>query len=482
MLIITSPLNSYETLTLLNQLHIYHHSKILIIDTIGTIFTKQNEFYKTINRHKEKWMTSNLLVLTTLTAKLKRFLNATFTTEYNNIYGKTDVDSWSLTLNDTSKQVAEHRAEREEFVIELLSKRIFNGTKLVDGDAAARNSSHRHRDRNILVNFNATELDVIGFVFEKFFNDSCSVVRLSQISEKEQPPVEIVSRGSDSDVVQQNENITRNPDDSHNAERRIVCAPNANSLKKCESYIRKAILNDDSKFINTSSSLNITKVLCEQLLQRYINVTLKPGNKSSNIHQRHHYDGQSDGNDTKMNKPFTIMRERQTNATNTTNEFINVIPNENDKKFTEFFPFFDFIVTKLVQKYNLTVNYNTSTIQSSSTGALNGSIDGGTFDFCVLDFRLNQAATTVDMADGQPNRTVTTTTFAWRPFLILRQSELHQNVYVTHPLTVGYHRWFFDNTHKFWTCGLLCWILAGIVILLLVSILVASITFGLAIR
>lgn len=154
--------------------------------------------------------------------------------------------------------------------------------------------------------------------------------------------------------------------------------------------------------------------------------------------------------------------------------------------------FLEFIVVRLMQTNNLTVNYNKSSGGAAAIDALNRSIihaNDEMLDFCLLDVRLhaheptNQTHTQQTAAAAEQRTSADATAIGWRPVLILRQSELHQSNFVMHPLlAIIDSTWFIDTTHKFWTCGLLCWILAGIVILLLACILIASITFGLAIR
>lgn len=428
-LIITSPLNSPETLNLLEQLSIFNRSKILIIDIIGTIFNKQSEFYNAINRNKDKWLTSNLLVLTTLTTKLKRFLNATFTTEYNSIYGQMTTEPMTTFTESTiTTAQSQHHNGNDDAVDMMLSILIQRATN----------------DSKILEFFNKNELKLVDSIFESIFNISnCNL------------QVENVSRAVHTDIKQ-------NSDKFHQQ----ACAMHNNSLIKCESYVRTKVNVEATAIANETRTVDasIIKVLCEQLFERW--------------QQQHMNHNKSMTTMMPINESFV----ESTTSTTTNSEFINLISNQMDGKITEYFPFFDFIVTKLAQTYNLTtVNYN----NNESSGGVGSGVGGNltwtnhtlsdTFDFCVLDFRSNQMSIENDSHGRQ-------TTFAWRPVLILRQNELHQNIFITHPLQSITNRWFYDNTHKFWTCGLLCWILAGIVVLLLVCILVGSITFGLAIR
>lgn len=433
-----------------------------------------------MNRNKDKWLTSNLLVLTTLTAKLKRFLNATFTTEYNSIYGNVNSEFVSsLGMKDDSND-----EKIEMTIIEMLLKRL--------NDVRILNDTTTKSDYNILVHFNETELNLIGSIFEKFFNISCSKSSSQHTSDminKNNTQNNKMENNMRADVVSEQ--------DKHDKNVSIpTCAlNNTNSLSNCQQYLQEKRID----FPNNSRTIDITKVFCKQLQFRFIQLQQQQQQQhqaETNFLQNHKSNNVPNTFESQMNDYIeswteTIQENRNdgnssVSSSNDNNnyddDFMQMLSNQIDDKFnSEYFQFFDFIVTKLMHTHNLTVNYNNFS-GNSNIGAINSfnnssttSVGGDTSDFCVLDFRLN--------IDSNTNRTQITTTFAWRPVLILRQSELYQNVFVTHPLlTIGYHRWFFDNTQKFWMCGLLCWILAGIVILLLVCILVASITFGLAIR
>ncbi|XP_059611066.1 uncharacterized protein LOC132257996 [Phlebotomus argentipes] len=114
--------------------------------------------------------------------------------------------------------------------------------------------------------------------------------------------------------------------------------------------------------------------------------------------------------------------------------------------YSEFFSLFDFIVTILY-------------------GANESGIK---FDFIVLDLHQNVNARNES-------------TFGWRPFLILQQNHINHQVFTTHPLLRGFRDWGLD-TSQFWTCGTLCWGVIGLAIFLLLCIIVASVTAGIAVR
>lgn len=464
----------------MNRLSVFNRSKILVIDIVGTIFNKQNEFYNAINRNKDKWLTSNLLVLTTLTAKLKRYLNATLTNEYNSIYGRMDNEP----LMETKSMAIDENA-----VIALLMQRmrIINGTTNTSTSTGERSESFRENimdERNILGFFNDIELKLVDSLFEKILNDSrdCKL-RVENVSKSRELHTNL-NKTIDNDNV--TINFEQNLNNSHH-ENATACASHIEQIAKCALYLGE--WTKDMSATNETRTLDnyFRKVLCEQLYQRQQHMNTLLNNKSKNISSSPAINNDKQRNDT----AFVVNNDNNENVKRT-NEFINLISEQiNDGQFSEYFPFFEFVLSKLVEKFNFTVNYttvngdhmsdkiNTSNITAASMDNTATVGDSDTFDFCVLDFRLNQ----VTINDtNETNETQTQMKFPWRPVLILRQNELHQNIFNTHPLqSIGY-RWFFDNTQKFWTCGLLCWILAGIVILLLVCIFVGSITFGLAIR
>lgn len=414
-------------------------------------------------------------------------------------------------------------------VINLVEERL-------NGPHRPRNAYKRvDDDDNILVHFNESELILIASVFEKLYNDSCHLATVAGLQAESVSNVAVSALGvhNKTNKFVKLGNATRAA--AHVNAAHSMCAPNNNnhSLSKCEMVMRERA----TLLANSTRTMDIIKVLCVQIQlwrERNAAVRLLPlpshqrqNNKSNsvpNILNRN-------VNNLGKNQATTTTAAAATTTVTTTvvqgrsnddddggdddgshanqfsatsSEFVNLIPNQMDAEFSEYFPFFDFIVTKLVLSHNLTVNYNNQSGSSFVTAAPNASATPpppsteNTFDFCVLELHVSQASSSIGQSgvDGNPNRnrinnasdarqnrTHITTTFVWRPVLILRQNELHQNIFVTHPLLpYRYPSWFFDNTHKFWTCGLLCWILAGIVILLLVCILVASITFGLAIR
>lgn len=118
-------------------------------------------------------------------------------------------------------------------------------------------------------------------------------------------------------------------------------------------------------------------------------------------------------------------------------------------KYSEHFILFDFIVTSLQA---------TDDKESASK-----------IDFIILDFQnvLNAANETV---------------LGWRPFLILQQNQLNHRLFTTHSVLPGAYDWVIHPVELFWTCGLLCWGVIAMVVLILSVIIAASIGTGIAVR
>lgn len=78
-IIICSSLNSPETHRLIKQFQNNTNTKIVLIDMIGAIFNTNNDFYKFINNFDQSKSINkyqNLLILTILTEKFKKFMNS----------------------------------------------------------------------------------------------------------------------------------------------------------------------------------------------------------------------------------------------------------------------------------------------------------------------------------------------------------------------------------------------------------------------
>lgn len=479
-------MNSHETLTLLNQLSVYNRSKILIIDTIGNIFNEQHEFHQIINQHKENWLSGNLLVLTTLTPKLKSFSNATSTTKWNNIDGKMGNESTSTAIRLTESVTVN---DDERTVINLLEIRLnANGQHDAYKTHNHDNDSNNNNDNNILVHFNETELNLIASVFEKLYNDSCRTVTekiVSNISHSVHNKTNTFGKlrnGSRADGL---------------SESLSMCASNNNILSKCKMVLREKT----TLFANRTRTMDIIKV-CEQIfVWRLRNLqTTQQHQQQQHQQQQQQQEQQQDRRQNQDNKSKSAPNILNRNVNNlgmnriataessqtattakrisvTSSDFINFIQTQHDSaKFSEYIPFFDFIITKLALSHNLIVNYNME--NGSQMDDSNGTVFGSTDDLCVLELNLRQSSLMDNIGNGNSTDIHLNQTFVWRRILTLRQNELNSNFSIT-PMRDHDSILFFE---KFRTCGLLCWVLAGIILLLLICIIVASITFGLAIR
>lgn len=118
--------------------------------------------------------------------------------------------------------------------------------------------------------------------------------------------------------------------------------------------------------------------------------------------------------------------------------------------FGEFFSLFDFITS--------------ATLQLPGYANANS-----TYDFIVLDFEI-----VTDV--------VNQTAFSWRPFLILRQNQINQQIFTTHPVSPANNHWFYHSTSIYWTCGLQCWLITTLALILFLISMVVSIAVGIAVR
>lgn len=84
------------------------------------------------------------------------------------------------------------------------------------------------------------------------------------------------------------------------------------------------------------------------------------------------------------------------------------------------------------------------------------------YDFIVLDFEV-----------------VNETKFAWKPFLLLLQSQIDHQTF--HPLRLT-HGSIPPSTSIYWTCGLQCWIITTLSLILFLISMVVSIAVGIAVR
>lgn len=382
-------MNAPETMAILDHLQTLNRSKILIIDITGAVLNNQNEFYRSLNTHQGKGLSNNLLVLTTLSDKFKRFLNQTFSNEYKRIYEESKLAD----LDPTAANGANHSAanastnspgsgiswtELNAGAAERLLIKLITSDNQTDLDES-RVATNRSDD--------ATDpADQLFHRIQKFLNKSCGE----------------------------------------------SCANVISSKLNCEKYFGIA------KSFNSTDEMEF---MCEYL------VNMMAPNQSIGGRQRLL---------SSQRKQRRRRRRRRWTTPAVADVVANVLLNQNDEiVFGEYFALFDFVATTLSVD---AANGGDRTLNASNT-----------YDFILLDFKLASNA-------------VNETMFVWRPFLILQQSQLNQQLFTTHPLLPGYHHWLLDNSIRFWNCGIICWIFAGVFCLLLICILMASITVGIAVR
>lgn len=119
--------------------------------------------------------------------------------------------------------------------------------------------------------------------------------------------------------------------------------------------------------------------------------------------------------------------------------------------FGEFFSLFDFITSATMQLPGYTYDANSK------------------YDFIVLDFHI--------VTNGMNQ-----TAFTLRPLLKLEQNEINQHIFTTHPVSTDSNDWFYRSTSILWTCGLQCWIITTLALILFLISMVVSIAVGIAVR
>lgn len=382
-------------MAILEHLQTFNHSKILIIDITGAVLNNQNEFYRNLNtRHGKQELSKNLLVLTTLSDKFKRFLNKTFTNEYKRIYDESKLDEFNIDATDSGSNhsmVATsingqatvhgktiHWSKLNAGAVESRLIKLITSDNQTDS-VESRIPANRNDD--------AIDPDQLFHRIQKFLNKSCGE----------------------------------------------SCANVISSKLNCEKYFAMA------KSFNSTDEMEF---MCEYL------VNMMASNQTNSDRPRL----------LSLKRKQHRRRRRWTTPaiSPVADVMANALLNQNDEiVFGEYFALFDFVATTLVMDAN-----------NDDAHILNAS---NTYDFILLDFKLTTNA-------------VNETVFVWRPFLILQQSQLNQQLFTTHPLLPGYHHWLLNNSIRFWNCGLICWIFAGVFCLLLICIVMASITGGIAIR
>lgn len=91
------------------------------------------------------------------------------------------------------------------------------------------------------------------------------------------------------------------------------------------------------------------------------------------------------------------------------------------------------------------------------------------YDFIVLDLQI--------VTHG-----VNKTTFSWRPFMLLHQNQLNQQIFTTEAVLPERNDWLYRSTTLYRTCGLQCWIITILALVLFVISLVVCIAVGIAVR
>lgn len=138
--------------------------------------------------------------------------------------------------------------------------------------------------------------------------------------------------------------------------------------------------------------------------------------------------------------------------------------------FSEYFNLFNFISNFL---------NNESTTHSDSNDSVHARHRVSTqFEFVVLNF---------ENITNELNETK----IVWRPFIFLQHNQFNRNQFIMHTIisdssdddgSVGYHNFIGKSRKAFWSCGIICWSIITIGILVLIIIIFISVLVGIAVR
>lgn len=120
--------------------------------------------------------------------------------------------------------------------------------------------------------------------------------------------------------------------------------------------------------------------------------------------------------------------------------------------FGEFFSLFDFITSATMPPLRATDDTDSD------------------YDFIVLDQQMVSPGTVND------------TTFSWRPIFIVQQHQINKQIFAAHPVMTTYSDWFYQSMNIYWSCGLQCWIITTLALILIFISMVVSIAVGIAVR
>lgn len=362
-------MNSKETQQLIKQFENYTNTKILLIDMIGAIFNSNNDFYNFLNNFEQSKSiikSQNLLILTILTEKFKKFMNNSlyfdftkdnqtennFNINYNNNRTRNDFDG---------KQKSDQQQNINNY---FMGEGLNYPSTIADFDKGNVEQDQNNRIKKFHKRDSQRIKKRCDFLKEKLEENSTATTTTFNITN-------IFSESINCDFI----------------------------VKWCK------------KFNQSDKNNNKIKMLCEQVISVDSKFLSKDRRRSINE-----------------------------NLTFSTNNIFS----------SEFFILFDYIISIVNTK-------------------INQEIIIFKFDFIVMDIQtvLNK---------------VNETFYAWRPFLILQQNQIHRHVFTTHIILPDYNVWNVEVTKEFWTCGPLCWVIVFVAVFLFICIIMGSIATGIVVR
>lgn len=413
----------------------YNQTKTLLIDMTGAIFNKRNDFFHQQNYfNKPHWKNLNytkhhLFVLTILTEKLKQFLNSSLNADFLKVYNQSESDNILLINN--------------EKLLSLINKNISiqdetnnESIKFLSATLAGRQKRNNFDNTIIQLIKNYTSViqeNYLKINFTKTKRNSLNQNRKSEILEH-----------NNKNTIQRNKmkNNLLN-----------LCTGNS-----CENSINSHIsFCENILKLNRSIDNVAIKSICKQLAieqsdEKIINVTSNSDKSDSN---------NSSKSEKFINKNVKRSVNRDSkqslNETQPRTEYYTKSDQRPIVSFGEFFNLFDFIASTMLNDAKRPKN------------ASDNSSFPIKFDFIVLDFHtilLNRSIETIE----------------WRPYLILQQNQINQRLFTTHHVggtsTIDYADWMLNQTNIWWTCGIRCWSITTLAMIIFIVSIVASVIIG----
>lgn len=418
-LIISTSINSPETITILNRMENYTQTKTLLIDVTGAIFNKRNDFFRQpINADRQtknqNYTKSHLFVLTILTEKLKQFLNNSLNSDFLKVFNQSERDNNMMMVDEkpptTHVSVPPSSSARQSLQFSGRQKRYDNGfddaiIELIRNYTAAIQQNSKINLSTLL---------------------SSAQVRTAAASNGNG------SRSSSSVVVAKLEQSLVD-----------MCAG-----KRCENSINSDISICENIFKSNRSIANeVIKSVCEQLTATNHNANNRSRNGAPLLNVRH-------------------TKNRKRNAAGY--EQLNEQQPPSPVSFGEFFSLFDFIAATMLN------DATNNGFNTTSSTAANGSIPIK-FDFIVLDFHTIVANRSIETIEWRPYLVLQQNQINQRLF-----TTHHVMSDVT--TSSDYNDWILSQTNMWWSCGAQCWSITTFAMVIFIFSIVASVAVGISVR